>query len=200
MKALLRKEWMSFLKDNIAYLIVILIIYLFITSLSWIGVIDILLIIYALAVSPVISMIQSCSDGWRSYEVFAYHRKQRILFRYAIFGAYALMGSVLALMVSHELIPSLCAFFSILCIPAVCLPVYLFRRTSKGIIIAALIIICLLIFPSVLLLDGYFTELQVSRVIHSETQALLYPQYTLLPAFILSVGGLAASFLIRHTD
>lgn len=200
MKALFQKEWKAFLKDNIAYLFVGLIAYLLICSLSWITVIDCTLIIYALQVSPVLSMIQAISDKWRGYEMFLYTKKQRILFRYALSAIYALTGAALVFMLSHEVLPALCAFFSILYVPSLCTPVYMAKNTSKGLLIGVLVISSLLCLPGILLLDAYVSSLQLSAIIHTESQALLYPQYTLLPAAVLSVIGLLISLFTGGKD
>ena len=200
MKALFQKEWKAFLKENIAYLFVGLIAYLLICSLSWITVIDCTLIIYALQVSPVLSMIQACSDKWRSYEMFLYTKKQRILFRYALSAIYAFTGAALVLMLSHEILPALCAFFLIFYVPSLCTPVYMAKNTSKGLLIGVLVISSLLCLPGILLLDAYVSSLQLSAILHTESQALLYPQYTLLPAAVLSAAGLLISLFTNGKD
>ena len=162
MKALLRKEWLTFIRGNIIHLSVLLIIYLFISSASWHSLVEIPLILYALAVSPVIMELKDYQNGWHTFEQFAWPYRQRVLCRCTISAGYSLAGGFIVFLLGKEILSALSAVLIIMAILSVCIPAVL-HENSTGRAVTRSLAWTLAAMPLVMKLGTRVTYLQFSH-------------------------------------
>lgn len=191
MKALLRKEWSSYIRENIIWLFVLLVIYLLMSSGMWFTVIDPALILYALAVSPVISELKDFNDGWHWYEQMVWSYQQRAMCRYIKAFGYSLAAGFIVLLLSHELLSALSALLIVMAMISLSLPVVLLRHSSVTMTACTLTGSCLLCFPLVLKLSERVRILEISHTYGTmEIPEFLPVIYLLIPFAVILVSVL----------
>lgn len=153
MKALLKKEWISYVRENLVWLSVLLVLYLLISSSLWYTVIDSSLILCALAVSPVLGMLKDIAERWYDFEKFSFPYRQRVFSKYAAAGGYSLIAGILVLLLSHDFLSALCAVLTVLMMISICISAYFFSCSNRAVMAAALAASLLMALPLISILN-----------------------------------------------
>lgn len=191
MKALLRKEWMSYIRDNIVWLFILVIIYVLINSSMWFTVIDSTLILYALAVSPVLGMLKGFADGWHMFEKFTWKHNQRAAARYLIALGYCLAAGIIVLLLSHDLFSAFYAILGVLAIISPCLAAYFLPNASRKAMILVLFLSVIGGLPTVLTLDARV----ISQIVNNTYYRVEIPDLSPFISIYIPLGVIVLSFL-----
>lgn len=186
MKALLRKEWISYIRENLVWLSVLLVIYLLMSSGMWFTVIDPAPVLYALAISPLLSELKDFNDGWHRYEQMAWPYRQRACCRYIKAFGYSFAAGLMVFLLGHEFLSALAALLTVMAMISVCIPVILLKHSSKTMVIIALSAGCLAGLPLVFDLSTRIRILEISHTYGTlEIPEFLPVMYLLVPFTVI---------------
>lgn len=199
MKALLRKEWMSYIRVNLVYIAIFILVFLILKGWLWINYTDIIPILYALAVSPVVSWFRDYISGWHAFESFTYRSESRIAAKYIETLGYGLLCGLCVFLICRDFVCSAAGMLCACIIPALCVPFTLLRSSSSKFLIVPLLAGTLITLAPAILISAYSASIQMKPYIPGLPEAQLMPEYTILmPAVILTVSAIASYFISRE--
>ncbi len=200
MKALLKKEWITNIRSSLIWLAIIPFVYLVLCGMLWIPYTDIIPLIYIFAVTPVIGWFRSFSDKWHSYEQFTFSARDVMHSKYIISAGYALVCSLLVLLITHDFSCMLSAFFVTMIIPAICIPSLMIRNSSSltlGIALAFGVLMTLFFAVAV---NAYSILHQIPpETVGAEIPPFDYITCLIIPAAILFLSIIISFFMTSES-